>query len=605
LARAIQTVLSSQPRVLFDLPLLSTAVPARAVDGTIVYSRASTALVQDFEGLLRTAKSGEIRFPGTRRVENLFTNSEVADTPFNTTINANAALDSEGRLVLDEIVENTSNGEHFAWDRNITAAVGERYLFHTEVKLGNTNSDRYFLLRVAGPVANVYVNVATGTIALSSGANLVSSGIVALGSGYYRVWVLANVTSAGTAIFRHQLTTTALAAIYTGDGLSSFFVGKAQIENVTGQSVQTIAEYVSNGVLAFPFHGSLVDGVKCFETTLAGARIPLDTLEGYLPESAATNLVIWSDTLDNAAWAKNAGATITANTVAGPTGAQTADTFTVVNTEVNILHNTTGITVTASTAYTFSFYTKLGTLAAADWKFAVYDVTNSAFIAQNIVLPTTPNSSTWTRQSYTFTTPATCTSLRVYPYRNQPATGGTVYLGGIQVELGSKATSHITTTSAAVTRAADKLNYLGVNVNPYKGTIGYTAKKLTAADATGIAIGFGKTATFNESVYSQLTTNSSSLSCVSAGVTQTNTTQSITVTNTNKVAISYKKDKVQHVANGGTVLEDTSVTLPTPVDLLSIGCSPWALDVQLNGTIKNIKVWNGNIIGSRLARLTQ
>jgi len=57
------------------------------------------------------------------------------------------------------------------------------------------------------------------------------------------------------------------------------------LEDVTGQSVQTAAEYVSTNVLnAFPYHGAGVDGVKYFDTTLTGAKIPESTIKGFLNE---------------------------------------------------------------------------------------------------------------------------------------------------------------------------------------------------------------------------------------------------------------------------------------------------------------------------------
>ena len=58
-----------------------------------------------------------------------------------------------------------------------------------------------------------------------------------------------------------------------------------QLEDVTGQSIQTPSEYVSTNVLTTaPFHGSNVDGVKYFDTTLTGAKIPESTLKGFLCE---------------------------------------------------------------------------------------------------------------------------------------------------------------------------------------------------------------------------------------------------------------------------------------------------------------------------------
>ena len=58
-----------------------------------------------------------------------------------------------------------------------------------------------------------------------------------------------------------------------------------QLEDVTGQSIQTPSEYVSTNVLtSAPYHGAMVDGVKYFDTTLTGAKIPESTLKGFLCE---------------------------------------------------------------------------------------------------------------------------------------------------------------------------------------------------------------------------------------------------------------------------------------------------------------------------------
>ena len=58
-----------------------------------------------------------------------------------------------------------------------------------------------------------------------------------------------------------------------------------QLEDVTGQSVQTPSEYVSTNVLnSTPYHGANVDGVKYFDTDINGIAIPENTLKGYFEE---------------------------------------------------------------------------------------------------------------------------------------------------------------------------------------------------------------------------------------------------------------------------------------------------------------------------------
>ena len=71
---------------------------------------------------------------------------------------------------------------------------------------------------------------------------------------------------------------------YTGTG-KTILATALQIEDITGQSVQTPAEYVSTNVLnATPYHGANVDGVKYFDTDINGTPIPDSTLKGFLCE---------------------------------------------------------------------------------------------------------------------------------------------------------------------------------------------------------------------------------------------------------------------------------------------------------------------------------
>lgn len=78
---------------------------------------------------------------------------------------------------------------------------------------------------------------------------------------------------------------------------------------------------------------------------------------GLLIESAATNLMLQSETFDNASWTKT-NATATANSVASPTGATTADTITVSAANGSFKQSFTAV---STTVYTWSVYAKAGT----------------------------------------------------------------------------------------------------------------------------------------------------------------------------------------------------------------------------------------------------
>jgi hypothetical protein len=160
-----------------------------------------------------------------------------------------------------------------------------------------------------------------------------------------------------------------------------------------------------------------------------------------LIEKVRTNLILQSQTLDNASWDKS-DATVTANTTIAPDGTLTADTITAVVIDQRVNQ---AVTVAASTEYTFSFFAKKGTTVTP--RYSVYDLSNAAFILTQVDYSALVNTSTWSRITATFTTPAGCTSISIYPIN--AATLGTTFIWGCQLETGV-ATDYIATTSAAV-----------------------------------------------------------------------------------------------------------------------------------------------------------
>ena len=204
---------------------------------------------------------------------------------------------------------------------------------------------------------------------------------------------------------------------------------------------------------------------------------------GLLVEESRQNLLTYSNDFSNPAWFIGT-LLYSSNNVISPDGTQNASTFTanVITASLNYIYQS--FTCSASTTYTFSFYVKLGTLPASSYKIAVYNNTASSFIAVDVVPTQTLSTTSWTRVSYTFTTPAGCVSARVYPYRNNSFTqnNGTFYLWGAQVEAGSFPTSYIPTTASTVTRSADNAQMLGTNFsswyNQSEGTIYLETDKL-------------------------------------------------------------------------------------------------------------------------------
>lgn len=181
---------------------------------------------------------------------------------------------------------------------------------------------------------------------------------------------------------------------------------------------------------------------------------------GLMLEPQQTNLALWSrDFRDTAAAGSSRPWTlglisITPNAVTSLWGGQDAQLLTVTAGAVASAYQQ--IACSASTQYTLSFDVKLGTLAAADFKFSIRDDTAGVFIANDIVPTQTPTAASWTRITYTFTTPVGCTLVRPYLFRNSnTAVSGTFAADNFQFEPGASTSSRVPTTTAQATRSAD------------------------------------------------------------------------------------------------------------------------------------------------------
>ena len=311
---------------IFFAPLVSSLVPARAGGSpTPTFSRATTAYVRDQDGIQRAVLTNEARFVGARRVENLltftqdFTNATWGRT--NIPVPSSGVADPFGGTNANKIVDDGTNALHGLSQTAVALTASRTFLWSVYLRAAEQSNPRVQF--ADGASANgIYatVNLSAGTltgVTLFGAATGALSQIQSVDGGYYRVTIGCTMPSGATA---NPFTLLYLndAASYAGAGQGVFAFG-GMLQNVTGQSVTTVATYVSKNVLSAPYQGANVDGVQYFISTLAGAAIPASTLRGFLSEAGNTNWCIWSNDLTNAAWGK--GATMTAAlTATGPDG---------------------------------------------------------------------------------------------------------------------------------------------------------------------------------------------------------------------------------------------------------------------------------------------
>lgn len=317
---------------------------------------------------------------------------------------------------------------------------------------------------------------------------------------------------------------------------------------------------------------------------------------GILLEESKTNLLTYSDQLDNAAWtpASN-GATRTANNAASPDGTTTADLIDDVSAAASQLIRQVATVANDSTNYTFSIYVKKstsryvalwlsfsgGTTRERVWTYDLDALTSQA----ETTYPATSGSITdvgngWRRLTITHantTEGNTSLSCRLYPAITalgavDVTATGSVWAWGAQLEPGLYASSCIQTTSVPVTRSADVATMTGVNFSNWyrqdKGSFVLRASVPgfvpvgSSTDIVSVSDGTSNNVIMLRAIEAS---GGVDLRVITGGVAQADTAdQSIGGANSRFiVAASYKVNDFAVSTNGSSANTDTAGTIPT------------------------------------------
>ena len=227
---------------------------------------------------------------------------------------------------------------------------------------------------------------------------------------------------------------------------------------------------------------------------------------GLLVEESRTNLVLYSDAFDNAAWAKF-GLSVTTDAANSPEGTFTADKITPFNGAAlsGSYAVQAGIAKPSGAVVTFSVFAK-----SDGFDRATILIQNSATASDRVVFSVSlttgqvvsslnygnysvlsshvsPIPDDWYRIAISIqTSTEAAVSTRLYAVDSVASAGdgsSGIFIWGAQLEVGSFPTSCIPTTAAAVTRAADLTSRtLGSEYNPAEGTLIVTAKAPAVGD---------------------------------------------------------------------------------------------------------------------------
>jgi hypothetical protein len=331
----------------------------------------------------------------------------------------------------------------------------------------------------------------------------------------------------------------------------------------------------SNGL-----YGSVANNVPAFEFNTDG------TYRGLLVEPGATNLILYSQELDNAAWTKTqlntTGTPAWVNVAVAPDGTTTAEKLIEDTTSnAHLIATSLATTVIAST-YTASVFLKAdersnvrlsrnGGAVGSAFNLSTQAITNASGSVGKIE----DYGNGWYRCSITFSVASVSTSLYIELQTSASASQET-YLGdgtsglfawGAQFELGSVATSPIVTTAGTASRVADVVSLTGASslIGQASGTIffdGFIEKRNDSAFALAISNG----ASLGEAIYIQQASSGNISGLVRSG----GNTLTLNFLSANwtagraKVAVVYEAgtNKCVICVNGGTPVKGTATAIP-------------------------------------------
>jgi hypothetical protein len=618
------------------------------------FARSTTATVVDHNGQVNTAEIDEARFEGARRIqenryseqtgENSILFDGVDDTlPITNSIIADGLselsvfgwVNTKGHPDADHgifgkynqfnlFVERESNNNAFyiyirtednAW-QIINAGVGNAA---RELKTNNyshvgfTYKSGELKLFINGQQIGSTTTSITGNIKTVTN-NLVFSGFKPFNGSMdnFKMW---SKLITQTEVLAEYNSTNKNTNITAPDNL----IGWWKLDDTTS----TIIDYSGNGNDGvFNSGGSPATPVNVEGVYDSGTLIPQETLKGYLSEEQRTNLITWSEQLNNATggWSEN-NCTVSLNQDIAPSGLQTADRI-IPDSGTNFSGVDKSISgLTDNTVYNFSYFVKKNDFK---WvRLSVRDKTNTEFSTwfdlDNGIVGTGTGSikslgNGWYRlsddrdMSSGVTTPRFVLRLADGDNDTNVTGDGSKYniFWGAQLEEGSFASSYIPTTTITITRTADSLSYGADDIKQGEGSIVATFNQLGIDSGTFPRFLQLDNGTNNDriSLLAQSEENAgwSIINSVSLDGEFFSGNNSYNYNKSNKIGISYKDNSMDGFLNGVLKGSDISVTVPTNISFINIG-KVVTLD-ETNGNLKNINIFKKKLTNSEMQRRT-
>ena len=401
-----------------------------------------------------------------------------------------------------------------------------------------THQNLFILFNGSGFNATASYNLSTGVISNASADALITTA-TSVGNGWWRLTITGSRSNVDVRFYPSNNNTG----------------GATTNGNILIQNIQLEA-----GDIATPYIATTSAAVSVGPV----ANVPrLDYLNSSCPrlllEPQRTNVMLYSEQLNNAAWDNPNQVTITANAGVSPDGYANADRLLSTGSSWFLAQQKE---LTNGTSYVLSVYVKSNTSGNQTFRLVANgNITSSNFTA----------TTSWQRFTLSFTGDTGLLSHGIVRDTNNSSADLLVW--GAQIEAGAYATSYIPTLGAAVTRGADAALKTSISslIGQDEGTI-FVEFEYNYSDSTTQVLFKANQTTDANSVGIEVQ-GTTIKGLVNSGGGNIATITGTIATGTIKAALAYKTNDMAFYVNGTQVGVDTSgsIAFAGVVDILTIG----------------------------------
>jgi hypothetical protein len=234
-----------ESKTLNEAPLTLTDLKSSVA---LTLTRATTATVKDYFNVLKTVNTGEERYTGGRRVENLILQSnDLSTTWVNTTStdSQNVAGETNPLTLAADVnslnEDGTAATQHYIQQSNTGNGQSDTITFSVYLKASNRTWAALTQQDAIGSTKLAYFDLANGVVG-SVNAAFAGSGIVDVGGGWYRCYTtMVSDADADVRIYAAEANSD---ITYTGLSQESLLVYGAQLEDVSGQDDYAPSTYI-------------------------------------------------------------------------------------------------------------------------------------------------------------------------------------------------------------------------------------------------------------------------------------------------------------------------------------------------------------------------